>query len=269
MGPCSTPNASSEIQCAPGANAPHGCPSTAPLCVGFENNVHWGHCERCTCKNYNWLPVFTPWVSKASASKGHACYITITRMYFQVHFHVHVPFWGFRPPAPSVLGLFEFLFLSAHASVSHAQHDLSCMCIAKHACCHSVAKHVRAFFIQQPCSFGSRASLPSLASRPQAATPPLSATRPACLCQTAGRRASRTQSSLSGPSSFATGSNLAAQWPVAAAVVTPPYLSSRARPPLLHLPTVAKRKIRSLGRTLPLTVGRARLLHTNQLVGAF
>lgn len=61
---CTTPAASKGIQCSPGdTHPPHQCPPTAPSCVGFENNVHWGHCEHCTCKSENALPVFTPWTN--------------------------------------------------------------------------------------------------------------------------------------------------------------------------------------------------------------
>jgi hypothetical protein len=61
---CVTPSGSKAIQCAPGAKAPHACPASAPICVGFKNNVQWGHCEHCVCKSENALPLFTPWVSK-------------------------------------------------------------------------------------------------------------------------------------------------------------------------------------------------------------
>jgi hypothetical protein len=59
---CTIPSASKGIQCAPGAAAPHSCPTSAPKCVGFENNVKWGQCEHCDCHSENALPILTPWV---------------------------------------------------------------------------------------------------------------------------------------------------------------------------------------------------------------
>ena len=53
---------SSGIDCAPGSAAPHACPASAPLCIGFVSNVHWGKCRHCDCKSNNSLPIFTPWV---------------------------------------------------------------------------------------------------------------------------------------------------------------------------------------------------------------
>lgn len=64
---CVTPDAAKDITCAPGAAAPHACPSSAPICVGFENNVKWGKCEHCDCKSNNSLPIFSPWVVNGSA----------------------------------------------------------------------------------------------------------------------------------------------------------------------------------------------------------
>jgi hypothetical protein len=66
---CTTPNASKAVQCTwsytPNATDPqHTCPASAPHCVGFVNNVKWGHCERCECRSENSLPVFTGWVQR-------------------------------------------------------------------------------------------------------------------------------------------------------------------------------------------------------------
>jgi hypothetical protein len=64
---CMTPDAAKDIACAPGAAAPHACPSSAPICVGFENNVKWGKCQHCDCKSNNSLPIFSPWIVNGSA----------------------------------------------------------------------------------------------------------------------------------------------------------------------------------------------------------
>lgn len=64
---CVTPDSAKGINCAPGAAAPHACPSTAPRCVGFENNVKWGKCKHCDCKSNNSLPLFSPWVINGSS----------------------------------------------------------------------------------------------------------------------------------------------------------------------------------------------------------
>jgi hypothetical protein len=76
---CTTPNASKTIECAPSsASAAHRCPSSAPSCVGFESNVHWGHCEHCPCRSENALPVLTPWVTKGAAGTPTAVGYTAT-----------------------------------------------------------------------------------------------------------------------------------------------------------------------------------------------
>ena len=76
---CTTPNASKTVDCAPSsAQAAHRCPPSAPRCVGFESNVHWGHCEHCHCRSENALPVLMPWVTKGAAGTPTAVGYTTT-----------------------------------------------------------------------------------------------------------------------------------------------------------------------------------------------